>query len=64
MKRSLQEWVDQHTGKSATNGDAISIALLETAIDRHIRLYGDAAALDSIRSCFDRRAQKFPSLSE
>ena len=37
----------------------ISQALLETAIDRYIRLHDAPDALQLIESCFRRQAEKF-----
>jgi hypothetical protein len=57
LRESLGEWIEENTHRA--NDTAISIAMLETAFDRHIELLGATDALDLIESAFRRRAEMF-----
>jgi hypothetical protein len=56
-RRRTGEWIEENTHRA--NDTAISIAMLETAFDRHIELLGATGALDLIESAFRRRAETF-----
>jgi hypothetical protein len=56
-RRRTGEWIEENT--NCANDTAISIAMLETAFDRHIELLGATDALDLIVSAFRRRAEMF-----
>ena len=57
LRESLSGWIEENTHRA--NDTAISIAMLETAFDRHIELLGATDALDLIESAFRRRAEMF-----
>jgi hypothetical protein len=67
LKADLEPWIEQHSGRPRVDNPnenfpehyvEISQALLETAIDRYIRLYDAPDALFLIESCFRRQAEK------
>ena len=57
LRESLGEWIEENTHRAEDT--AISIAMLETAFDRHIELLGESDALDLIESAFRQRAEMF-----
>jgi hypothetical protein len=57
LRESFGEWIEENTHRA--NDTAISMAMLETAFDRHIELLGATDALDLIESAFRRRAEMF-----
>lgn len=65
LKTRLQGWIDQNGGAKHSEGGEtfydydceIFTALLETAIDRYVRLHGATDALDLIQRCFNRQAE-------
>jgi hypothetical protein len=56
IKRGLAHWI----GDATTSADhtSVSIALLETAIDRHLDLHDEADAREFIDKAFRRAGQK------
>ena len=69
LRRDLEIWIDARSGppRSPHPSEAefsqdhyveISAALLETAIDRYIRLHDASDALDFVQRCFKRRAEQ------
>ena len=69
LRKDLDVWIERHSGPprsphpeeaefSTDYYNEISDALLETAIDRHIKLLGAHDAFDFIKRAFDRQAEK------
>ena len=59
IKRDLAQWIDETT--SSADHTPVSIALLETAIDRYFAIYENAADVsDSIQAVFRRVVRKRP----
>ncbi len=70
LKADLEPWIEQHSGRPRVDNPnenfpehyvEISQALLETAIDRYIRLHDAPDALFLIEACFRRQAEKVRS---
>lgn len=67
LRRDLDAWIERHIGPAIDDTPdakfrgpyvAISAALLETALERLIRLHGATAARELVTAAFDRQAEK------
>jgi hypothetical protein len=66
LRADLELWVEGHSGPPCDDPrdnfpagySEISAALLETAIDHHIRLHDATDALDLVTSCSGRQVEK------